>query len=124
MPPNTIRPVAGSIPKVTGKSKATPIAAERPGKQPIVIPSAVEAIMARRFSGEKALMKPAPIKDKVSNMPCSFYPKMRPSGRGTFRKYEKTTATMITITTTVIRLNFIGTFKKSREPARYKTVET
>ena len=60
------------MPKVTGSKSATPMAADSPGRHPIVIPNAVEATMARRFIGEKALMKPAPIKDKVSNMSDSF----------------------------------------------------
>ena len=104
MPPKTIKPVAGSMPKVTGSKSATPIAAESPGKQPIVIPNAVEAIIASKFMGEQALMKPAPIMDSVSNMARSFYSKKMPAGRGTFRKYENTPATITTMTPTVIRL--------------------
>ena len=67
----TIKPVAWSIPKVTGSRRATPIAADKPGRQPIVIPSAVAPIIRTNVRGFIAWMKPMPIKESVSNMASS-----------------------------------------------------
>ena len=63
-----MRPVAGSMPKVTGSSRATPMAAERPGRQPMVMPTMVDASMASRLMGEMACMKPAAMRARVSVM--------------------------------------------------------
>ena len=46
--------------------------AESPGRQPITIPRAVLNAIATRFIGERALMKPAPMSDKVSNIKSPY----------------------------------------------------
>ena len=44
------------------------MAAERPGKHPIARPNVVAKTIAIKFTGVAALIKPAPIKDNVSNI--------------------------------------------------------
>ena len=61
MPARTISPVEAGIPKVIGIIRATPIAAERPGKAPIIIPIVTESSIARILTGMIALKKPAAI---------------------------------------------------------------
>ena len=64
MPASTMRPVEGGIPKVIGMMSATPIAAERPGSAPMMIPIVVLNSIASRLSGISALTNPAPINEK------------------------------------------------------------
>ena len=54
------------MPNVTGSKSATPIAADNPGKQPIVIPKAVDTSIAMRLRGVRACRNPAAIKPNVS----------------------------------------------------------
>ena len=61
MPPSMIRPAEGSIPKVRGSSRATPMAADSPGMQPMTIPMVTLAIMITIFMGESALTNPMAI---------------------------------------------------------------
>ena len=61
MAPSTMRPVSAFMVKVIGSISATPIAADKPGRQPIMIPIAVPAIIIRRLIGMKAFKKPAPM---------------------------------------------------------------
>ena len=68
MAPRTIRPVSGFMVKVIGSISATPIAADRPGMQPMMMPMATPPAIIRRLIGVRALRKPAPIRDKVSSM--------------------------------------------------------
>ena len=49
------------MPKVRGSSRATPMAAERPGIQPMMIPMVTLAIMMTMFMGESALTNPMAI---------------------------------------------------------------
>ena len=53
MAPSTIRPVSGFIVKVIGSISATPMAAERPGIQPIIIPMATPAAIIRKLQLDK-----------------------------------------------------------------------
>ena len=57
-----------SMEKVIGRSSATPMAAESPGRHPMTIPMVVPAMMARMLIGVSALKKPPPIKLKVPNI--------------------------------------------------------
>ena len=68
MAPRTISPVSGFIVNVMGSISATPIAAESPGMQPMIIPMATPPAIISRLIGLKALRKPAPIKDNVSSI--------------------------------------------------------
>jgi hypothetical protein len=43
---------------VSGSMSATPIAAERPGRQPMMMPSVTPPTMARRLMRVRALIKP------------------------------------------------------------------
>ena len=61
MPPSMISPAEGSIPKVRGSSRATPMAAESPGMHPMTIPMVTLAIIMTIFIGERALMNPMAI---------------------------------------------------------------
>ena len=44
--------------KVSGSISATPIAADRPGRQPMMMPSATPPAIAKRFIHVRALIKP------------------------------------------------------------------
>lgn len=57
-PAKTIRPVEGLIPKVIGIKRATPIAAESPGKAPMVIPIPTLIQAATKFIGLVAVKNP------------------------------------------------------------------
>ena len=56
-----IKPAEGSIPKVRGSSSATPMAADRPGMQPMMIPMVTLAIMMTIFRGVSAFRNPMAI---------------------------------------------------------------
>ena len=63
-----MRPVSGFMVKVMGSMSATPIAADRPGIQPMTMPMATPPAIISRLMGVRALRKPAPISDKVSSI--------------------------------------------------------
>ena len=94
------------------------MAADNPGKQPIVMPNAVETSIAMRFRGVRACRNPAAIKPNVSNMRDPRYEKRTPAGSGTLRKSVKTAYTNATNATNVIRIHFEGTLKKNNVPTR------
>ena len=59
MPISMFSPITGSMPNVSGISRATPIVAVRPGKAPMTVPPNTPTKIAHRHSGLKtARMKP------------------------------------------------------------------
>ena len=72
--------------KVMGSSNATPMAADRPGRQPMTMPMVVPAAMASRLTGTRALINPWPIRANVSNIVVlPLYLNSRPTGSLTLR---------------------------------------
>ena len=57
--------------KVSGSTSATPMAAERPGRQPMTMPIVTPKAIIRRLIGVSAPTKPAPIICRVSSI---FFP--------------------------------------------------
>lgn len=68
MAPNTISPVSGAMVNVMGSSSATPMAADRPGRQPMMMPMAVPPAINSKLLRDIAFTKPCPIKAKVSSI--------------------------------------------------------
>lgn len=84
-PARTISPVDAGIPKVIGISNATPIAADRPGRAPMVIPIPTLTHAATRLIGDTAVKNPNNTSDIL------FPPYIKnPVGTGTFKKVTKT----------------------------------
>ena len=114
--------------KVMGSISATPMAAERPGMQPMMMPMATPAAIIRRLMGVRALRKPAPISDKVSSMFHALLYFCRalitvPTGSLTPRNFWNAKKIKATITTTVIAENSGGTRRYNRTTAIKITVE-
>ena len=66
-PANTINPVEAGIPNVIGIRSATPMAADNPGRAPIVIPIATLTHAATKFIGLSAVINPYNISDIISS---------------------------------------------------------
>ena len=86
MAPNTISPVSGAMVNVMGSSSATPMAADRPGRQPMMMPMAVPPAINSKLLRDIAFTKPCPIKAKVSSIThAPLYLNSRPTGSFTPR---------------------------------------
>ena len=127
MAPRTIRPVSAFIVKVSGSISATPIAADRPGMQPMMMPRATPAAIIRRLIGVRALIKPAPIKPKVSSilnsLPYLSILMTVPIGSFTPRNLPKAKYTSARIATIAMALCSSGTRRYSSTAAIKMTVE-
>ena len=72
--------------KVMGSSSATPMAADRPGRQPMMMPMAVPPAINSKLLRDIAFTKPCPIKAKVSSIThAPLYLNSRPTGSFTPR---------------------------------------
>ncbi len=126
MAPRTIRPVSAFIVKVSGSISATPIAADRPGIQPMMMPMDTPAAIISRLIGVRALRKPAPIMPKVSSIfqfpPYRSSLKISPLGSFTPRNLAKAKYTSARMTATAIAVWRYGTFRYSSRPIRNSAV--
>ena len=121
MAPNMIRPVSGFMPKVRGSSSATPMAAERPGIQPMTIPIVTPRIIMPMFIGENTCKKPAAIKPNVfasirNSLPSyKNSPSISPLGSGTFRNQLKVKYVRTSMTSNTSAMYFLGILKYCRQ---------
>ena len=110
--------------KVMGSSRATPMAADSPGRQPMTMPMAVPMAAKSRFVKLSALIKPWPIKDNVSSIrTVPPYFNSKPIGSFTPKNRVNVPYIIPIITRVEAAICHFGTCRNKRQPTISRTVE-